>query len=91
MLMSMQDRKKRPKLPPPLSLLSLTTKAAGKNQNGLIRMNTESSSKMKENEEMRTLPELLVLTGCVGQGGAKLGDELGVGLGGELDDKLGEG
>ena len=54
-------------------------------------MNTESSSKMKENEEMRTLPELLVLTGCVGQGGAKLGDELGVGLGGELDDKLGEG
>ena len=73
MLMSMQDRKKRPKLPPPLSLLSLTTKAAGKNQNGLIRMNTESSSKMKENEEMRTLPELL---GCVGQGGDELGDKL---------------
>ena len=51
-------------------------------------MNTESSSKMKENEEMRTLPELL---GCVGQGGDELGDELGVGLGGEMDDKLGEG
>ena len=36
-------------------------------------MNTESSSKMKENEEMRTLPELL---GCVGQGGDELGDKL---------------
>ena len=65
-----------PSSPPPLSLLSLTTKAAGKNQNGLIRMNTESSSKMKENEEMRTLPELL---GCVGQGGDELGDKLGEG------------
>ena len=44
---------------------------------------------------MRTLPELLGLTGCVGQGGAKLGDELGgqLGgqLGGELDGELGEG